>query len=420
MWSTFSEMKSRATIVISYFNSCPYRKRNFELIVSLITQAKIPLVIVEQVNSSDSKEIKVKEYRDLIHVSYFSQSLFHKSKLYNISIDHVKTSHIWFLDADVMLPFEKIVPKIFNQQIIRPFGGVYLLTEGETDKVFDNKKLDLSNKVPCKFFGKHSFVITKNQFIDCDMFDESFLGWGWEDLDFVQSKAARLDPIVFEDFEGIHLFHPTAQKNNERANYNIYLQNKNQRKILSYCLAISDINSFDQSRFHDIIKNNKSQEESINFNILMLGDGFEDIISWATSNFEQELLSKYIALFHSKAQFKNEIAIANTSIYLSQGEIFSYLKDLPIVSSGMTQDIILGLYKGDALAFSDPKYSIFAYRRSFFDSINGYNDSFNFIDSNKDLIKRSVSPESRQDPSTFGCRDGLMYFDLFFNELKYF
>ena len=90
-------------------------------------------------------------------------------------------------------------------------------------------------------------------------------------------------------------------------------------------MAISDINSFDQSRFRDIIKNNKSQEESINFNILMLGDRFEDIISWATSDFEQELFSKYIALFHSKAQFKNEIAIANTSIYLSQGEIFSYV-----------------------------------------------------------------------------------------------
>ena len=409
---------SKATIVIAYLNSCEYRKKNFDYISGLIRYLKIPLVVVEQSTDSDSKEIEVKKYKDYTHLYYSSKDLFHKSKLYNISLEHVNSNYIWFLDADVLLPFEAALNSILNQDLIRPFGPAFQLNEEDTENVFKNKNVDLSKYTPCNFFGKHSLIIKKNKFVEVGMFDEKFFGWGWEDLDFVHTRASSLDAFVFEEFQGFHLYHPPSSRENERCNHNIYLENKNSRKELSLCMSFQDLNLIDYSSIKFFLEKHDPLD-MIDLNFLIHGEDYEEIIKKLLSEYKDYLFSKRLSIFYSPNNFSSEVEEINTSIYVSQGKSVGFLKNLNDINLSLTQEILTKMRTPGVKIFSNKDQSLFVYNRSFFDSINGFDQSLKANQINKDLIKKSVSKKFVKKFSSYGNRDGLMYLDLNFGDLKH-
>ena len=380
---TMLEPKDRTTIVISYFKSCPFREKNLRLIVSLINEANIPIIIVEQVGGDSSKKTEVISNGKLTHVSYFCESSFHKSKLYNMSIDYVKTEYVWFLDADVILPFKDIISRIHSQELIRPMGGVYLLNKEDSLKVLKNKSINISKESLCNYFGKHSFIIKRSSFLNCGMFDDKFIGWGWEDLDFVQTKASHIDPFVFEDLMGFHLFHPAAKKENERANYNIYIENKKSRKCLSYCFPINNGYRLNSSNLKSILDINRINQDSINFNFVFFGDDLE--VDWIDSSLSRDIISGYVSIFRYK-NVKEKIPMINACIYSSQGKLFSYMDDFNktsssnIISPKITNEIILTIENGVSDFYSDKNNTLFAYSRSDFDTFGGFSKSIRVND----------------------------------------
>jgi hypothetical protein len=400
--------KDKATVVISYLRSCSFREKNLRLVLSLLNQTNIPVVVVEQINENNSKKIKVISGEKLTHISYFCKSVFHKSKLYNISVDYVKTEYVWFLDADVILPFEDIISRISSQELIRPVGGVYLLNKEDSLKVISNKSIDISEKQACKYFGKHSFIIKKSSLISCGMFDDKFLGWGWEDLDFVQTKASHIDPFVFEDLKGFHLFHPPAGRENERANYNVYIENKKSRKQLSYCFVINSCYSINSNDLKSILDTNRINERAINFNFVFFGDDID--ISWIDFSLSEDIRSSYVSIFRYK-NVKDKIRMINSCIYSSQGKIFSYFDDFNKVSSSniirpkITNEIILTMQGGSVDFYSNKNNTLFAYNRSDFNSFGGFSENIKINDS-------SFSGSYSKVKGRYNNKEDLMYFDV--------
>tara|TARA_B100000085_G_scaffold273922_1_gene289955 strand:+ start:7331 stop:8569 length:1239 start_codon:yes stop_codon:yes gene_type:complete len=406
------ESKHKATIVISYFRSCLFRERNLKLVLSLIKKADIPVVIIEQIKENRSPKTKVITEGKITHVCYFNELGFHKSKLYNMSVDYVDTEYVWFLDADVILPFEDIVSRINHQELIRPMGSVYLLDEEDSSKVLNNKSIDISDESACNYFGKHSFIIKKSSFVNCGMFDDRFVGWGWEDLDFVQDKANHIDPFVFEDLKGFHLFHPPAEKENERVNYNIYIENQQQRKQLSYCFAIPNGYVVNSGSLKSMLEENRQNEQSINFNFVFFG---EDInVDWIDSSLIPDITSGYISIFRYK-HAKEKNSMINACIYSSQGKIFSYLEDLNkvcdsnIISPKITNQIISRMRNGTIDFYSNEKSLIFAYNRSDFDFFGGFSENIKI--NNPCFKKPHIDTEIG-----YNNRDDLMYFDASRND----
>ena len=400
----------KATIIIAFKDSCNYRQKNFNFIVSLISRLNIPLIVSEQIYSDSKKELKIYKGEKFTHISYYSDRPFHKSKLYNLASEQSDTEYLWFLDADVILPFDKIIDLISNQQLIRPMGDVHLLDENRSDLILNNRSINFPDQPPCRFFGKHSFIVKKEDFIRCKMFDEKFVGWGWEDLDFVQTRANKLEPFVFEHLVGYHLYHPTALKMNERDNYNIYLNNRNSRKSLSICLCLEKFSDFDSIFFKKIVNEHELLKQVIDFNILILGDS-KKFTSWFKSFYQNHLFSKYICLFGLDSKLEKETDKANTCCYVSQGVSFIYLNNSVGLPKNFIQKCLSAFKNKKIKVFFDSNENYFAFKKSFFNDSNGFNDSLSFLDAQKELSSKSGLNLKCNDVN-YGDRLNLKYFDL--------
>lgn len=406
-----NKLITKATIIIAYKNSCEYRNKNFNFVASLVSLLNIPLIIVEQVDSKSSKEVKVEKFSDHTHITYYKKGSFHKSKLYNLAFDYVETKYLWFLDADVVLPFVKVLDLVSNQELIRPMGDVHLLDEKQSNNLLDGKKIITDGDPPCRFFGKHSFIIRRDKFLECGMFDEKFVGWGWEDLDFIQTRAVNLDPFVFEAITGYHLYHPLAPRNQERDNYNTYLDNKNERKSLSICLSLSDFSNFNSEVFLKLLKENELLKDDIEFNVLIL-DNHEKFISWFKDNCKNFLFRKYLCLFSYSETIDNESKKANTCCYLSQGKFFLYINNLTFIPFSFVQEVISNLSKDNVKIFSDPNGDFMSFKRSHFNQFNGFDETLNLKKASQNIIKDSISLNKKVEEPNFGIRADLKYFDI--------
>ena len=231
-------MISDVTILISFFNSCDYRLKNFLYLKDFILNLGIPLVVCEQIHELEAK----KNIRSPLFSHFFLpiEGCFQKSKLYNFGAKKINTKYIWFLDADVLYPFQKVIPFLKDQEIVRPFKGVHLLNETESNSFLEGQALNFED-IYCDYnYCKHSFIVRKDIFNRSGGFDENFNGWGWEDVDFCYNKNSLIPFDVIDSNFAIHLYHPPAPKINERDNYFTFLENKGVRKRISFCQFIKD------------------------------------------------------------------------------------------------------------------------------------------------------------------------------------
>jgi len=210
--------ESKIDIIISFFDcGCQHRVSNLDFLLKKLKECNLNVILCEQI-ASNQKKTYISDKKNFTHVKYFSSNLFEKSKLYNIAAKLSNAKYLWFLDCDVILPFKEIADHIDDQDFIQPFSKIYNLDKKESQLFINSTGFNLDNYKFDDYLCKYCFIIKKSKYIEVGGFDERFLGWGWEDLDFIKNKLKSPQFYKLENTLGFHLFHPKASKENERNN----------------------------------------------------------------------------------------------------------------------------------------------------------------------------------------------------------
>jgi len=126
-----------------------------------------------------------------------------RSSSRNIIMNVINTDYVIIHDADLIIFdnfFDNILNKIYDgYKFIANFGKVINLTENQTYKVYsndDNKYLLYvgDNKVRPYSLDSScggSNTVYMPYYTDIDGYDESFIGWGFEDIDFAHRMIMK-------------------------------------------------------------------------------------------------------------------------------------------------------------------------------------------------------------------------------------
>lgn len=209
-------------VVIAFKNSCEYRLRNLSFLKDCLSGQSLDVIICEETEDNVVSEFQQENIRT---IQVPAKKDFNKSRLYNIACEDIDCDYILFLDADVFLNFDEILEalKSYKGELAKPFDTTFLLNSNLTEKFLklELEPEDLADSNRCSFWGKHAILISKRLLEEKGGFDESFEGWGWEDLDFVNNQLRGHEPDVF-NFTALHLYHSPAKKHLERKNYFLY------------------------------------------------------------------------------------------------------------------------------------------------------------------------------------------------------
>lgn len=393
-------MISDVTILISFFNSCDYRLKNFLYLKDFILNLGIPLVVCEQIHELEAK----KNIRSPLFSHFFLpiEGCFQKSKLYNFGAKKINTKYIWFLDADVLYPFQKVIPFLKDQEIVRPFKGVHLLNETESNSFLEGQALNFED-IYCDYnYCKHSFIVRKDIFNRSGGFDENFNGWGWEDVDFCYNKNSLIPFDVIDSNFAIHLYHPPAPKINERDNYFTFLENKGVRKRISFCQFIKDSSDLNLENLKRNLNLFKDYGSLVEFCFFFSGEIDNKIIKILKNVYEDY---SFISLFHSPDKPKSLHEQLNFSIYPAQGSLICFLNKEHIMQEDLVSKV---LGSSESFAHDD----LFFCNRYSFNSLNGYRNYPDLRRANLDLKSRLENTKASAANANFGTRESLNFFDF--------
>jgi len=168
---------------------------------------------------------------DGLRVIEIPYTRFNKSLALNMGVSRSRSSHIFLLDADVILAAD-VLPMALECANERSFvtvqwvvdsNAVYkpnALTESiqTMELVWDNGR-----RIPFEFYRKRLtdqarggpglICLLKKHFIRVRGMNSALLGWGWEDLDLIVRLLCSLEIERIPLGEAIHLAHDNARRN---------------------------------------------------------------------------------------------------------------------------------------------------------------------------------------------------------------
>jgi len=204
---------------IEYLRKCLF-------FISQQTFKNFSLIVVNDGNDEETKNL-IDNYSKKFFVTYNSRSNdLCVSRSRNIGYSLAKTEKLVFIDGDVLLnPFAIANYKNHLEKKNTCFWGKYgIVYQQISEKNIHDRREVFSNKLIKKYLEEKrrhfwlylpyiqgwsgNFGLRKEVYQLNNGFDESFLGWGWEDLDF--SLRLYQKGIGFKfigDVWGIHLLH---------------------------------------------------------------------------------------------------------------------------------------------------------------------------------------------------------------------
>ena len=136
---------------------------------------------------------------------------------------------IWIHDADILLPFSKILEQLPpDASAVKPFRKILRLDRKQTEDKLAGRQVEVpvkSTKV-CVEFGGGSFLVKLSAFLWLRGFDQRFYGWGGEDIEFGE-RASQFYPVDTITERGVHLWHQPVPKSET------YTHTKRNRKLLT-------------------------------------------------------------------------------------------------------------------------------------------------------------------------------------------
>lgn len=373
------------TFVLAYQNTDFFRDRNSNFILGYLTSFGYKIILAEQRPiSSKPKDSSFHEFwnwyeYNYLHIIHYDDSSFKKSYLYNLASKYAETKYLWFIDCDVFLPIDSIVKQINGQKIIKPFSSVFLLGEQDSENLISNRGFNPQNYKIDTFFSKYSFIIDKDLFESVGGLDESFKGWGWEDLDFCYNKLKGLGVYNCSGVTGYHLYHKKASRNNDRLNYRIFKKNQGSAPLITVCIDWCS-HEVDELNFKKLLLNAFLLRDKFNICIL-LNEKSKNNLSFLH---QLKLYSEnsFLSVFYSDAIFNKISECQNSLGYLSIGDNFYIPRSL----SNIDQNVLINLLKyieAENANFLqvDDNQDIFCCK-NYFDFSSGFNDSFELIMTN--------------------------------------
>lgn len=386
-------------VVIAFKNSCEYRLRNLSFLKNCLSGESLDVIICEETEGDSISEFQQENIRT---IQVPAKKDFNKSRLYNIACEDIDCDYILFLDADVFLNFKEILEalKSYKGELAKPFDRTFLLGPDLTEK-FLNLELepeDLVNSNYCSFWGKHAVLISKCLLEEKGGFDESFEGWGWEDLDFVNNQLRGHEPDVF-NFTGLHLHHTPAKKHLERKNYFLY-KNKlnNGLKKISFCTGVKNRLSQLKKTLFENLESNLENSKDIEF-ILVDFDSNDGCSEWVIENCQNYLSSGFLKFFKIiNFPYWHASICKNTCHLLGEGEVLVNL-DCDNFTGIRGGDKLINIFKNQDIKlvhqwcrkeWFSGNYGRIGVRRGLFDKLGGYDESLhNMAYQDTDLIERS-------------------------------
>ncbi len=229
-------------IVIPIYKPDNHRIENLRFILrhfaSLNTQN---VYVVEQHSGCEQVREVLQMFRTIKYLNFnIAGNVFNKSILVNSAINQIKHSHIWIYDADVYLDVEFILKHIPEDvDVLRPFEKIIMLNESETDKLKRTNLIYLENREHEGYnsFGKFSILVKRCIFEKVGGYDETFEGWGFQDLD-LNNRLPRGCYKGYTTNVGFHMWHPRPSKNFYETNKGKFksrfqkLKKKKKKKLL--------------------------------------------------------------------------------------------------------------------------------------------------------------------------------------------
>lgn len=148
-----------------------------------------------------------------------------RSKMINTGVAASKGKILILLDSDRILPngyFEKVCKKLKEYQCITTKNLWQLIESVSDQQIIQNnyKAIEDPRSVSNSMHRKGTFsgntILYKDCFVDCGGMDESFVGYGYNDIDFARSAIKKGKEMVFVTDKELHLYHEKKGTQRER------------------------------------------------------------------------------------------------------------------------------------------------------------------------------------------------------------
>jgi hypothetical protein len=141
---------------------------------------------------------------------------------------------MWMIDADFFTNYNVVLQYIHTHEydLIRPFSSVLFLNEAESTQLISSGGVSLSGDYSTNNqTGKFSFIVNHDLFMSVGGMNENFIGWGYQDLDFVENRLPKTTTTGIVDQVGYHLYHKRASQKYADANYKLYSCTRKSKKL---------------------------------------------------------------------------------------------------------------------------------------------------------------------------------------------
>lgn len=161
------------------------------------------------------EKINTSGFISIEHINLESD-VYCRSKMCNLGVEKSKAKKIALLDSDRVLPkeyFSHVCSTINLNQCITT-KNLWQISHPVSDLDIENEKYDafpdqrsLKNEMHKKGSFSGNTVLFKNLYVSVGGMDESFLGYGYQDIDFSRTMINNGVEMVFLEEKEIHLYH---------------------------------------------------------------------------------------------------------------------------------------------------------------------------------------------------------------------
>ena len=227
---------NKITIIIPIYNLSENRLVNFLFILRKLekTLDTCDVIVSEQVSKKSDLKSLLKIYPKIQHLQFDIGDVFNKSILINRVAEHINTEFIWIVDSDFYTNFEEVLTGLEEfTDFVRPFDELVILNKQETQNLVETNyvKIERNTYDTSSANGKYSFIVKTDIFKTSGMMNENYVGWGFQDLDFVENRlqSKNISSLTCMAF---HLWHPIASKKYVNQNKLLYqgLAHQTQKK----------------------------------------------------------------------------------------------------------------------------------------------------------------------------------------------
>jgi len=206
---------------------------------------RIECIVVEESLTKEIGQI-LPEWVTYIHMATESESQpYNRSRTFNEGAKAAKGKLLVFHDNDMLVPTsyaaELLVQLNSGFDVINLKRFIFYLTESHTRDVINSARISLRAPefVLQNLTGGGSLAVEKSAYFDIGGFDEGFVGWGGEDVEF-WDRAQTLKVSEYTYLPIVHLWHAPQPEKNEKKDSRA-MQRLNRLMRLDAKTRISDL-----------------------------------------------------------------------------------------------------------------------------------------------------------------------------------